>query len=226
MNAPMLYSQNRNHVPYYKWNLVPFAREMKKESDSTELQPARPMRADAQRKMQALLQAALEVFAQSGVDAPVREIAERAGVGLGTLYRHFPQRADLIVAVMKTQIDACADAARALADEHEPGEALSRWMQRYVEFIATKRGLAGALQSDSAAYASLPDYFYSRLRPALASLLDAAVESKAIRPGFSADELLKAVATLCYGPHNEDPTFASRMVTLMVNGLRREPGAA
>ena len=182
---------------------------------------ARPMRADAVRKMQALLQAAMEVFAQSGVDAPVREIAERAGVGLGTLYRHFPQRSDLIVAVLKTQIDACADAARVFAAESEPGEALARWMQRYVDFIATKRGLAGALQSDSAAYAALPDYFSSRLRPALDALLDAAVASQAIRPGFEADELLKAAATLCYGTGNDDPTFARRMVELMVNGLRQ-----
>ena len=73
------------------------------------------MRVDAQRELASLLQAAMEVFAQSGVDAPVREIAERAGVGLGTVYRHFPQRSDLIVAVFKNQIDACADAAAVFA---------------------------------------------------------------------------------------------------------------
>jgi len=182
----------------------------------------KPMRADAARKMNALLQAAMEVFASSGVDAPVREIAERAGVGLGTLYRHFPQRSDLIVAVLKTQIDACADAAPALAQAHAPGEALAHWMQRYVDFIAAKRGLAGALQSDNAAYAALPDYFYSRLRPALASLLDAALAAGAIRPGFQPDELLKAVATLCHGPYGEDRSFARRMVALMVDGLRQD----
>ena len=64
----------------------------------------------------------------------------RAGVGVGTLYRHFPQRADLIVAVMKSQIDACADAAASFAGEYPPDEALARWMQRYVDFILTKRG--------------------------------------------------------------------------------------
>src|SRR5579871_4022622 len=101
----------------------------------------RRVRADAQRNIDALLQAALAVFATSGVDAPVREIAEKAGVGVGTVYRHFPQRSDLIVAVFRHQVDACADAAPVLAAEHEPGEALARWMQRYVDFIAAKRGL-------------------------------------------------------------------------------------
>src|SRR6516164_2832125 len=83
------------------------------------VQPRR-MRADAQRKMSSLLEAAMEVFARSGVDAPVREIAEKAGVGLGTVYRHFPQRSDLIVAIMQNQVDACADAASVLASKYDP----------------------------------------------------------------------------------------------------------
>src|SRR6476661_5675020 len=111
-------------------------------------QQPRARRVDAQRNLRSLLQAAMDVFAQSGVDAPVRAIAERAGVGVGTVYRHFPQRADLIVAVMKSQIDDCADAATSFAGEYEPGEALARWMQRYVDFILTKRGLSNALHSD------------------------------------------------------------------------------
>src|ERR1700678_1432555 len=102
----------------------------------------RRVRADAQRNLDTLLETAKAVFATSGVDAPVREIAEKAGVGVGTVYRHFPQRADLIAAVFRREIDACADAAPVLATEHEPGEALARWMQRYVDFIAAKRGLA------------------------------------------------------------------------------------
>jgi AcrR family transcriptional regulator len=188
-------------------------------SPADEQQP-RAKRVDAQRNLNSLLQAAMEVFAQSGVDAPVREIAERAGVGVGTVYRHFPQRADLIVAVLKSQIDACADTAPALASEFEPGEALDRWMQRYVDFIVTKRGLSGALQSDSAAYASLPEYFYGRLRPALASLLQAAVEQDVIRPGFEADELLRTVATLCKANPDEDTALTRKMVGLLVDGLR------
>ena len=186
-------------------------------------QPRR-MRADAQRKMSSLLHAALEVFAESGVDAPVREIADRAGVGVGTLYRHFPQRSDLIVAVFQTQVDACADAAPILAGKYEPGEALARWMQRYVEFIQTKRGLAGALHSGDEAYLALPSYFKTRLRPALKLLLDAAIAANEVRRGTRADDLLRAVANLCGGPRDENPAYARRMVHLLVNGLRYEAG--
>src|SRR5215213_5322644 len=113
---------------------------------------SRPVRADAQRNIDALLEAALAVFATSGVDAPVREVAAKAGVGVGTVYRHFPQRSDLIVAVFRRQVDACADAAAILAAEHAPGEALALWMQRYADFIATKHGLAAALHSGDPAY--------------------------------------------------------------------------
>src|ERR1700728_1030908 len=95
----------------------------------------RRVRADARRNIDTLLQTAMAVFATSGVDAPVREIAEKAGVGGGTVYRHFPQRADLIAAVFRREIDACADAAPVLAAAHEPGEELARWIQRYVAFI-------------------------------------------------------------------------------------------
>jgi AcrR family transcriptional regulator len=188
-----------------------------------DLQAPRAKRVDAARNLRSLLEAAMDVFAQSGVDAPVREIAERAGVGVGTFYRHFPQRADLIVAVLKSQIDDCADAAAEYAAGFEPGEALARWMQRYVDFIATKRGLSSALQSDSAAYAALPDYFYGRLRPALAALLQTAVERGAIRSGYAADELLRAVATLCKANPDGDPAETRKMVALLVDGLRCRP---
>src|SRR6202020_3360876 len=110
------------------------------------------MRADAQRKMASLLQSAMEVFRTSGVDAPVREIAEQAGVGLGTVYRHFPQRSDLIAAVFRHEIDACAGAAPVLAIEYRPGEALAKWMLRYVDFVSAKRGLTPALHSGDPAF--------------------------------------------------------------------------
>lgn len=182
-------------------------------------QPRR-MRADAQRKMRSLLESAMEVFQTSGVDAPVREIAERAGVGLGTVYRHFPKRSDLIKAVFQTQVDACADAASDLASKYAPGEALARWMQRYVDFISTKRGLAAALHSGDPAYVALPVYFSKRLEPALKTLLGAATDAGAVRPGIEANDLLRAVATLCRGPHDEEPVYARRMVELLVDGLR------
>ena len=136
----------------------------------------RHVRADARRRgtIQALLKTAMTVFATSGVDAPVREIAEQAGVGVGTVYRHFPTRADLIVAVFRHEVDACADAAPVLAAGHEPEEALRRWVERYVDFIGAKRGLAEALHSGDPAYDALPAYFEKRLRPALEGLLKSA----------------------------------------------------
>lgn len=180
----------------------------------------RPVRADAQRNISALLDAAAEVFATAGVDAPVRNIAAKAGVGIGTLYRHFPQRSDLIVGVFQQQVDACADAAPALAASYPPGEALARWMQRYADFIGTKRGLASALHSGDSAYASLPAYFERRLRPALQSLLDAAAQAGDIRNDIIPDDLLWAVGSLCMTAHDDQPGYARRMVALLVDGLR------
>ncbi len=184
----------------------------------------RRVRADAQRNIDALLQSALTVFATSGVDAPVREIAEKAGVGIGTVYRHFPQRADLVAAVFRHEVDACADAARILAAEHEPGEALARWMQRYAAFIATKRGLATALHSGNPAFHGLPAYFQARLLPALRTLLDAAVAAGEVRADADADDLLNAVASLCRQADDEDPDRARRMVALLADGLRYGTG--
>src|SRR6202051_2202687 len=98
----------------------------------------RRQRAAAQRNTASLLEAAKAVFAASGVDAPAKEIADLAGVGVGTLYRHFPQRSDLVKAVFQREVDACADAAPALLAAHEAGAALANWLHRYTEFLATK----------------------------------------------------------------------------------------
>jgi len=187
--------------------------------------PARRPRADAQRNLDALLRAAKDVFASSGVDAPVREIAERAGVGVGTVYRHFPQRADLIAAVCRQEMDACADAAPVLAAENPPFEALAKWMQRYAVWVATKRGLAKALYSGDPAYEALPAYFEQRLRPALRTLFAAAVAAGEIRKDVDADELLSAVASLCMSARDDGTDHARRMVALLVDGLRYGTGA-
>jgi AcrR family transcriptional regulator len=180
----------------------------------------RRVRADAQRNIDTLLQTAMAVFATSGVDAPVREIAEKAGVGVGTIYRHFPQRSDLIAAVFRREIDACADAAPVLAAENEPGEALARWIQRYVDFIAAKRGLAKALHSGDPAFDTLPAYFKQRLEPALRSLLKSAISAGHVRSDITAEELLGAVASLCMHAYAQGPKHARRMVSLLVDGLR------
>mgnify|MGYP001191709525 CR=1 FL=1 len=182
----------------------------------------RRVRADAQRSLDALLQAAKAVFAASGVDAPVREIAETAGVGVGTLYRHFPKRSDLIAAVFRREIDLCADQAAVLSAAYPPGEALDRWIDCYVDFIATKRGLATALHSGDSAYASLPAHRDERLVPALRGLLEAAVAAGAVRPDVDAYELLNAIGSLYMTVRDEPGAEAARrMVALLVDGLRR-----
>lgn len=185
-----------------------------------EAAPGRRVRADAQRSVDALLEAAKAVFAASGVDAPVRVIAEKAGVGVGTLYRHFALRSDLIAAVFRREIDACADAAPLLAAAHEPGDALAQWMQRFAAFVATKRGLAPALHSGDPAYEPLRKYFEQRVQPALRTLLESAATAGEVRTDVQADELLSAVSSLCMSAHNVGPDQARRMVGLLVDGLR------
>lgn len=152
--------------------------------------------------------------------APAKEIADLAGVGVGTLYRHFPQRSDLVVAVFQREVNACADAAPALAAAHEPGAALAQWLQRYTEFLATKRGLATALHSGDPAFDALPGYFMQRLEPALGSLLEAAAASGEVGAGVSPRDLLYAVANLCLPVPGEGVAYSRRMVALLVDGLR------
>ena len=188
-------------------------------AESTTVAPRR-LRADAQRNIDALLEAAKTVFGTSGVDAPAKQIADLAGVGVGTLYRHFPQRSDLVKAVFHRGVDACADAATTLAAAHEPGAALALWLHRYTEFLSTKRGLATALHSGDPAYSALPAYFMQRLKPALGSLLEAATASGEIRAGISPKDILHAVANLCVPVPGEGIAYSQRMVALLIDGLR------
>lgn len=193
-------------------------------SKSFEAKPL-PLRAHARQNLASLLEAAAAVFATSGVDAPVREIADRAGVGLGTVYRHFPQRSDLIVAVMRSHVEACADAAAKLAKEYPPDEALARWLYRFMEFLGAKRGLATALHSGDPAYAALPEYVMQRLGGALRKLLGDAIAVQAIRSDVQAEELFWTVATMCRGPHGEKPAYAEKMVNVLLDGLRYRAGS-
>lgn len=190
---------------------------------STEHEQPRRLRADARQSLDSLLEAAKAVFAESGVDAPVRSIAERAGVGVGTLYRHFPHRSDLISAVFRREMDACVDAADEIAAEYPPGEALDRWIMRYTQFVAAKRGLAAALHSGDPAYEPLAEYFSTRLAPTLGRLLDAALAAGAIVRSEEPTEFLGAVANLCHagGPTGSGGSAQSeRMVRLLLAGLR------
>jgi AcrR family transcriptional regulator len=179
-------------------------------------------RADAQRNIDALLAAAKEEFAVSGVEVNVRAIAARAGVGTATLYRHFPERSDLVLAVFRREVDACAAEAARLAAEHDPDAALELWIQHFATmFIMTKRGLAAALHRGDPAFAALPAYFAQHLGPALQTLLDAAVAAGAVRGGVDPLDLLSAVGQLCIPPAGiEDNSRASRMIALLIDGLR------
>ena len=190
------------------------------DTPSTPKQLPKQLRADAQRNLDLLVETARDVFATSGVDVPMREIAEKAGMGVGTIYRHFPQRADLIAAVFRHEVDACAEAASHLLRDHPPGEALDHWMQRYVDFIVAKRGLAAALHAGGPAFESLPAYFDTRLEPALQSLLDAAIAVGELRADARPYDLLRAVASLCMPSSSGDPAPARRLVALLVDGLR------
>lgn len=187
-------------------------------------QGARPKRADARRNEESLLDAAATVFVASGVEAPVRDIAAEAGVGTATIYRHFPTRADLIIAVYRHQVQACAEAGPALlAEGPTPHAALARWIDLFVDFLVTKHGLAAVLQSDQAGFETLHAYFLDRLVPVCAELLDAATAAGEIRsdiPAVPAVQLMRGVGNLCIGAEN--PQYdARRLVGLLIAGLRR-----
>lgn len=181
---------------------------------------SRRVRADARRNEDAVLEAAKDVFKTSGVDAPVREIAAKAGVGVGTLYRRFPKRSDLVAAVFRREVDACAAEATALAAAHPPGEALVRWLKKYTEFIATKKGLAAALHSGDQAFETLTAYFRANFEPALASLLDAAAAAGEVCGDIAPYDLLRAIGNLSTASGKDGTAHTQRMVDLLIDGLR------
>jgi AcrR family transcriptional regulator len=183
--------------------------------------PTPRKRADARRNEQILLEAAAAAFLTSGVDVPVRDIAAKAGVGVGTIYRHFPTRADLIVAVYRHQVEACAEAGpHLLATSATPHAALAAWINLFVDFLVTKHGLADALQSDNAAFQTLHAYFVDRLVPVCATLLTAATAAGEAVPDLEPIALMRAVGNLCIGAENTPNYDARRMVGILIEGLR------
>ena len=184
---------------------------------------SRAKRADARRNEKSLLDAAAEVFVASGVDAPIRDIAARAGVGTATIYRHFPTRADLIIAVYRHQVEGLAQAGPdLLATGESPYAALRQWIDLFVDFLVTKHGLADAMQSDESCFGPLHDYFLERLVPACGQLVDAAIAAGEIRPDLRAQELMRGVGNLCAGSTSGMHGFdAPRLVEILVAGLRQ-----
>ncbi|MFE3447787.1 TetR/AcrR family transcriptional regulator [Nonomuraea sp. NPDC059194] len=192
------------------------------DSDRRTGQAARPKRADARRNEETLLDAAAAIFVTSGVEAPVRDIAAKAGVGTATIYRHFPTRADLIIAVYRRQVDTCAEAGPTLlATSQTPHVALGRWVGLFVDFLVTKHGLAAALQTDNAGFETLHAYFLDRLLPVCTQLLDAAAASGEIRPDLNAYQLMRGVGNLCIGADSDPRYDARQLVELLVAGLRQ-----
>ncbi|WP_208973250.1 TetR/AcrR family transcriptional regulator [Streptomyces malaysiensis] len=174
-----------------------------------------------ERNLAALTKAAKHVFATSGVNAPAKEITDLAGVGVGTLYRHFPRRSDLIVAVVQQELDDCVAAADTLSATLEPTEAFAAWIERFTELVATKQGLAEALHSADPAYDGLPARLLATLEPALATLLEAGVRNEVIRPDVSAHEILLTVALLCQPVPGQARKVNDRLVSLFIEGLGR-----
>jgi AcrR family transcriptional regulator len=179
-------------------------------------------RADARRNEQTLLDAAAAAFVEKGVDVPVRDIAAKAGVGVGTIYRHFPTRADLVVAVYRHQVEACVAAgAELLGSGVRPHAALAAWVDLLVDFLITKHGLAEALRSDDATMKTLHGYFIERLLPVCTRLLEAAVTAGEVRSDVEPFALMYGVGNLCVGAGRDPRYDARRMAGVLVAGLRR-----
>jgi AcrR family transcriptional regulator len=181
---------------------------------------AAPKRADARRNEVAVLDAAAAAFVAAGVDVPIRHIAARAGVGTATIYRHFPTRADLIVAVYRHQVQHLVEVGRELATSAGSRHAaLARWLDQFVDFVVTKQGLAAVLQSEDPCYDPLHEYFLEQLVPVCAQLLDGAVAAGEIRDGYHPHEIMRAVGGLCAAATQESDYDVRRVVGLLVAGL-------
>ncbi|SOD63349.1 transcriptional regulator, TetR family [Streptomyces zhaozhouensis] len=176
----------------------------------------------ARRTRAAVLAAAAAVFVDQGVQAPVRDIAERAGVGVGTVYRHFPTRADLVTAVYRHQIDTCAALApRLLEESASPYSALTCWVDAFVEFLVTKHGLGAALGAGDPGLENLHALMLDTLVPACASLLEACVAADEVGPDLTAYTLMRAIGNLCITGPDYDRSDARNMVATLLVGCRR-----
>lgn len=194
--------------------------------DQPEPAPVRRKRSDALRNQQALLAAAASVFVAAGVEAPIRAIAAEAGVGVGTIYRHFPTRADLIAAVYRHQVEACAEAGpRLLADTASPLRALEKWVDLFVDFLVTKHGLANAMRSENSGFEALHGYFLDRLVPVCEQLLAAAAEAGEVETDLRGIELMRGIGDLCIGRDSDPDYDPRRLIGLLLKGLKRpSPG--
>jgi AcrR family transcriptional regulator len=185
----------------------------------------RKPRADAIRNRERVLEAAKAVFSAGGPDASLEAVAKTAGVGIGTLYRHFPTREALFEAVYRREVQQLADLAEQLKEEADPVEALRRYMRCNVEFVATKKGMSAALALAAYKNPELYSFSFDQLTKSVRELLDRAVAAGDIREDISPEDLLRALVGMCY-MHDQPGWQASvlRLVDVFVDGLRIRPG--
>lgn len=182
----------------------------------------RKLRADSVRNRERLLEAATQVFSAGGQQVSLEAVAWQAGVGIGTLYRHFPTREALFEAVYRHEVDHLAELAVELSQGGDPVDALRTWLHANVRLVATKKGMIAALQEAAQASSELRAYSLERLTDAVALLLDRGVEAQTLRSDISADELLRTLLGIFYAQGVADwQTSALRLVDVFVDGLRR-----
>jgi AcrR family transcriptional regulator len=196
-------------------------------ADAMTHQPAmekRKPRADAIRNRERVLEAAKAVFSQGGPEASLETVAKRAGVGIGTLYRHFPTREALYEAVYRHEVEQLVELAKHLEAETAPVEALRRWLQAGVEFMATKKGMATALAMAAQGSPDLVAYSLDRLTRALGQLLQRAAATGEIRADIGPEDLFRTLVGMCYA-HDRPGWQANvlRLVDVFIDGLRRRP---
>ena len=191
----------------------------------SESEIARSPRVDAQRNRERLLTTALKLFTSSKEDVTLSAVAERAGVGIGTLYRHFPTRDALVEAVYRHEVERLSDAAPALLKEMPAEKALEEWLTRYVGLVAAKRGLKEAVRSIFEPGTDTYAYSRDRLTTAVTLLLDAAAKSGAIRSDVDPQDVLLAVAASTWAFVNDGDweERALRVLRLVMDGLRYKP---
>jgi AcrR family transcriptional regulator len=181
--------------------------------------PAGTPRADAQRNRTRLLDAAAEAFAETD-GATLDSVAKRAGLGIGTLYRHFPTREALVEAVYRVELERLCDSAERLLDDRTPEAALREWMARYREFVATKRGMADALQRLAASGAVTRSETGPRLTAAIQTILDAGRAAGTLRGDVRAEDVTAALTgTLLVAGSADQQDQAGRLIGLLIDGL-------
>ncbi len=196
-------------------------------ADDGEPTAVRKLRVDAQRNRAHLMETAKAAFAEKGSSASLDEIARAAGVGIGTLYRHFPTRDALIEAVYRNETEQLAEAAARLVETHPPVEALREWMLLFIDYMATKQGMSEALNSIVGGTADLYAASGTQAKQVIAMLVDRAVSSGEIRLDFEPLDLLRAlagVANMSAGPNWKQS--AQRLVDVLIAGVqtrRQEP---